>query len=442
VGAPSALFPIDPLDDDGFDRLMAAFEPFESAPHVAVAVSGGSDSLALAHLAAAWAARRGGAVTAITVDHGLRPASADEAGRVAAWMAAAGIGHVVLGWRGPKPATGLQAAARAMRYALLEGWCRRAGVLHLLLGHQRDDQIETVRMRADRGSGPLGRAGMSAVRETAGLRLLRPLLGVPRARLRATLTARGREWIDDPSNDDIRFARARLRRTPGLLAAGDPAVLGAARVASERAAAALLAGAARLHPAGFATVDPHALLAGGPEVGRHALAALVATLGGREHFPRSVRVARAWAALAGGPLRAGITLGGCRILPRAGGLLVCRETGRITDEAEVHAGVRAIWDGRFAISVAGPPGARAVLRRLGEDGWRRLCENVRAAAPVIAGLPAPVRPALPALWAGGEPVALPHLGCGRGTANIDSLRFDSLAFAPSRPLTGGGFMLV
>src|SRR5262249_10518462 len=109
-----------------FHHLMAAVGPFETRPHLAVAVSGGSDSLALTLLAAAWARRRGGAMTAITVDHGLRAEAGGEARQVGRWLRARGIAHRILRWRptGAMPG-GLQAAARAARYGLLADWCRR-----------------------------------------------------------------------------------------------------------------------------------------------------------------------------------------------------------------------------------------------------------------------------------------------------------------------------
>ena len=89
------------LEPAQFDRLMLAVGPFESRPRLAVAVSGGGDSVALALLAADWATRRGGTVTAITVDHGLRAAAAAEARQVGRWMKARGIAHRILRWRPP-----------------------------------------------------------------------------------------------------------------------------------------------------------------------------------------------------------------------------------------------------------------------------------------------------------------------------------------------------
>src|SRR6185436_2130692 len=186
---------------------MAPFAPFETAPTVAVAVSGGRDSLALALLARAWAAGRGGNVIALIVDHGLRAESAGEAATTLGVLRQQGIEGVILCWSGAKPSSAVQEAARAARYRLLREECRRRGVLHLLVAHHADDQAETVAMRAARQSGPDGLAGMSAAVELPEVRLLRPLLGVLRSRLTATLIARGVPWIDDPSNADPRFER-------------------------------------------------------------------------------------------------------------------------------------------------------------------------------------------------------------------------------------------
>ena len=208
-----------------FAGLIEALGPFEQRPRVAVAVSGGPDRLCLCLLAAGWAAARGGVVSALIVDHGLRPEAAAEARQVAAWLRARRIDHHVLRWADVKPATGIQAAAREARYRLLSDWCRAVAILHLLLGHHLDDQAETVALRQARQSGAAGLAGMAAVREVAGLRLLRPFLRVPKARLLATLKTLDQPWLEDPSNLAPSFARGRLRRSAGLDASFDIAVV-------------------------------------------------------------------------------------------------------------------------------------------------------------------------------------------------------------------------
>ena len=199
------------LTADDFASLMAPFAPFENHPVLAVAVSGGRDSLALALLAHDWAQARAGRIVGLIVDHGLRAEAAREAEATRVLLARHGIAAEILRWRGAKPAHGLQEAARLARYRLLFEACRQVGMLHLLAAHHADDQAETVAMRAARGSGADGLAGMAALVEQRHARLLRPLLPVPRARLTATLEALGVAWIDDPSNADPRFERVRVR---------------------------------------------------------------------------------------------------------------------------------------------------------------------------------------------------------------------------------------
>ncbi|MCJ2137645.1 tRNA lysidine(34) synthetase TilS [Methylobacterium sp. J-026] len=182
-----------------------------------LAVSGGPDSTSLmhatAHLAAHLRAGRGApAVQVATVDHGLRPESRAEAEAVGRAARALGLPHAILAWAGPKPGTGLQAAARAARYGLLTAEARRVGAGLVLTGHTRDDQAETVLMRLAAGSGPAGLAGMRAARALApGIGLGRPFLTLPKSALVAWCEARGIPYLRDPGNADPRFARGRLR---------------------------------------------------------------------------------------------------------------------------------------------------------------------------------------------------------------------------------------
>src|SRR5215472_14255742 len=131
-----------PLSDEELAVRLDRLGAFERRPRLAVAVSGGADSMALALSAAAWARHRGGAITALTVDHRLRPESTGEARQVGAWLTARGIAHETLVWEGPHPTGDIQAAARTARYRLLEAWCAQHGVLHLLTAHHREDQAE------------------------------------------------------------------------------------------------------------------------------------------------------------------------------------------------------------------------------------------------------------------------------------------------------------
>jgi len=431
----------DPVGAEEFAQLMAAFAPFEPTPDLAVAVSGGSDSMALALLAQAWVRAEGGRVFALTVDHGLRPEASAEAAQTAAWCAAHGIAHETLVWTGPHPASGIQEAARHARYRLLEDWCRARGVLHLLVAHQRDDQAETYVMRSLRQSGSDGLAGMAAIVERGAVRVLRPLLGVSRARLQATLNAVGQCWIDDPSNRNPAYLRTQLRAARSSLeAAEDGATLaahfGAARVESEKECARLLARSAMLHPAGFAWLDPAPLRQAPRDHGGKALAAILATIGGADYPPRRERLERLLALVIEG-LSAGRTLGGCLILPRRGTILICREPAAMAPPQPVGAGVTR-WDGRFDLALGAAPAREILLGGLGPDLHGLPLEATAA----LTMIPPAARPSLPVLRDAKGVVAIPPLGYFSGWSGQRVEAGLRMAFRPTRPLTGAGFRIV
>ena len=202
--------------------LEQLFADFRSYTHVGLAVSGGPDSVALMHLAQTWRNNRamhGAAaddvmpeLTVLTVDHGLRPNSAAEVRQVKSWAEACGLRHETLTWRGEKPASGIQAAAREARYRLLADWAdRNNGDVAIATAHHKDDQAETVLMRLARGSGPDGLSAMRRIASLGRLTLLRPLLGLAKSELIALLVEREAAWIEDPSNDRLDFERVRLR---------------------------------------------------------------------------------------------------------------------------------------------------------------------------------------------------------------------------------------
>jgi tRNA(Ile)-lysidine synthase len=309
-----------PLDGAAFEQLMAPFGPFEARPELAVAVSGGRDSLCLALLTHEWSTARGGRVVALIVDHGLRPEAAGEASVTASRLQGRGIDSVVLRWKGAKPQAGLQEAARAARYRLLREACRERGILHLLVAHHADDQAETIAMRAARTSGPDGLAGMAALVEWPEMRLLRPLLPVPRERLSAALVSRGVAWIDDPSNIDPRFERVRLRLA-GTIAPGQP---DADRLRAAREVEAARAGAAlfEAREQGCVAVDRMAFARLPPPTRARLISRVVQALGGGDHPPRRDRLERALIRMSAGSNRGksgrgqDFTLSGCRFALR------------------------------------------------------------------------------------------------------------------------------
>ncbi len=193
--------------------LFAGLDRF---PALVLAVSGGPDSTALMLLAARWrkGLKRKPKLIAVTIDHRLRAESKGEAAAVKRQAKALGLEHHTLPWRGRKPSTGLQQAARLARYRLLAQAAREVGAGAVLTAHTLDDQAETVLIRLSRGSGLTGLAAMQRMTVVPGqqaVRLVRPLLDLPKARLLATLKAAKITFADDSSNRDPRFTRVRLR---------------------------------------------------------------------------------------------------------------------------------------------------------------------------------------------------------------------------------------
>jgi tRNA(Ile)-lysidine synthase len=404
---------------------MAGLGPFEAAPKIAVAVSGGADSLALILLSHRWALALGGEATALCVDHGLRCESSAETRQIGRWMKARGISHRVLVWKHGvgRPKAALQAQARLARYGLLSRWCRKHGVLHLALGHHAGDQAETMLMRLARGGGPDGLAGMSAVASRQSARIVRPLLAVQPDRLRATLQAAGQAWIEDPSNSNPAFERVRWRRliAPSLVSclAGAAREIGEERCRRERELADLLAGA-RVDLAGFVDFPLKELAGAGADLVERALGRCLIAVGGADYAPRQESLALLRRSLcADAPAR---TLGGCRIVCRGGHLFVFREAAAAREVVRLGAGEAGRWDGRFDLSTQRP----GRIARLGEEGWARLPAALRPRS-----IPREAALALPALWRRGRAPELPRIGSAPG--------FGPARFSPGQSLAPSGF---
>ncbi len=434
-----------PPDDAEFALSMTRLGPFEPAPHLAAAISGGSDSLALALLAAAWVRAAGGRLTALVVDHRLRSGSGAEARRTAGLLKDRGIEPVILTRCGPAPETAIEEAAREARYRLLGGWCRAHRVLHLLVGHTREDRAETLLLRLSSGTGVDGLAAMPAVQETSWGRVLRPLLPVARDRLRALLRRRGIDWLDDPHNSDPAFARPRLRRCAEVLAgegltaarlSRTAARIGEARAVLESATASFLAAAALIHPCGFVRLDRRALGEAPPDTGRRALERVIRTVGGAAYAPRRARLEPLYAALAGAGEIGPRTLGGCIVRPDRDAILVAREA--TADAVAVAGGGELLWDRRFRLRLSASAEGRGGLRvgALGRKGWN----DLRGARPEpdVRRIPAVVGPGLPALSDACGLLEVPHLGYRR----VREALVERILFAPANPVAATEFAVV
>jgi len=308
--------------------------PFEPSPHLAVATSGGSDSMALALLADTWAKQRGGRITALTVDHRLRPESSAEAAQVARWCAEKHITHHTLTPAHTEAGNNLQSNARTWRYGALTQWCRTQHVLHLLLAHHQGDQLETHLLMQARGATTDGAAAMPRVRVMQGVRLLRPLLAVTRSELQAFLEHQHQPYISDPSNDDTRFARVRLRThlqtTPHDTVATLHSIQHAAamRQASDRELANAAYACCSLWPDGSGRIHAPAFFALEPQLATALLANMLRCLRGTHTRPRQHETLRLYEALKQPECKA--TLHVCRITRTSESILLTREPNAAT----------------------------------------------------------------------------------------------------------------
>jgi len=360
------------LDRLTIERLEAA----AAGGPILIALSGGGDSLALLHL---MADRCGPArLRAAIVDHALRPGSEVDAARAQAAAVAIGVTAEVLTLSWDANTSRAQSAARDQRYRALTGAARRHGACVIATGHTRDDQAETVLLRAARDSGWRGLAGMRALApapiwpEGRGLWLARPLLSARRDDLRTLLRERGACWIEDPANANPNFARVRARAVLSELQAEglDPMRLAALAERLATHADALDQAALALIESAVAFADDVAVIdlaawRGAEAVRERTLAVLIAAASGQARPPAADGVEAELT-------RTGaVTLGGALLRRNRDAIRISRDPGALTGRADgakpppplvLAPDVEAVWDGRLAV-FAREPGWSVIVER-------------------------------------------------------------------------------
>lgn len=379
-------------------RPLASLSADQSSPLI-TCLSGGADSTALALLAESYARQTGRQHSTTIIDHGIRPAAAQEAARTAQRMRQCGIAATIRRVTAAAPSSGIQPWARAQRYAIATADARQQGAV-LLLGQHAGDQAETVWMRLHRGSGLAGLAGMRPLARRDGVVMLRPLLGFQRQELEHICQHAGVAWETDPSNADPQFERVRVRAA--LAGMPDMAeqlqrLSAAAGVIDDHLlqAVADAVSLVQLAPDGSAVLD--AALPDLPAaVARRLLSQVIRQVGGRPHPPGSDALDRLRRRM---QMRQAATLGGCRLQPAAHGQMaghwrVMAEIGRQPARSRLPAGGRIVHDGRWLLHsrfggivrsfAAMPPDARDSWHDV--PGWQGVPAAVRAALPVIETL--------------------------------------------------------
>ncbi len=395
-------------------ELRELFHDLTGFERIALAVSGGADSLALMVMIRRWLDHLAPPlpnITVLTVDHRLRQEAASEAEWVAARANELDFAHETLVWDAEKPATGIQAAARAARYRLMSRYCRQHDIPAIVTAHTQNDQAETLLMRLARGSGVDGLSGMSPRSECGGVQLLRPLLPVARADLEAFLRSQGRQWLNDPSNQSERYERVRIRKalhtleTLGISRASLSLTarrLRRARAALDISVAEFLENRLTVHDAAYAELPVSGLLEAPEEVALRALARITLAFGGNESAPQLARLEDAYMRLGQRP--AGLTIGGCLFSLRRDEFIITREFGRLDrSETPLQPVETAEWDRRFAIRAPGDYGKTLMLRPLGPDGLAVITQSGSG----LGAMPRAAAMTLPSLWSGGEPVYVP-----------------------------------
>ncbi len=359
--------------------LVETCSPDPERP-IAVAVSGGSDSMALFWHLSGWAERARRPLHVLSVDHGLRAESTEECRFVASQSARAGHDCVLLSWDGHQSG---QAAARQGRHRLLAKAARQAGAKVLCLGHTLDDVVETLLMRRRRGvksasqAGPVLASASPVWPHGRGLAMVRPLLLSRRLALRHWLEQGGRHWIDDPSNANPAYERARLRQQLSRHPDWREPLGRLALLALRRRHAAGASLAAVLRDRQHVRVDPDGLIrfdGTGLDHSRAALAlgVLIRVASGGDRLPRPAAVSEVLGRIARPGDR--MTIGGAWLQKSRGGLLIGRDPGAARARL-----VHGLWDGRYEADATAPERVPVapLLRQSAPpgSGWREVLSD-------------------------------------------------------------------
>lgn len=354
-----------PLNQEEFNALMRSTSVAD-AKNIAVAVSGGGDSMALTLFLKNWCDANNVSLVALTIDHGLRDASGQEAWQVGKWMEGFKIDHHILHWEGDKPTSNIQDEARSARYRIIGNWCIENKVSDLFVAHHLDDQAETFLIRLFRGSGVDGLSAMNVssplpLNSEVQVCVHRPFLKVPKKRLIAFLKKEGLAWIEDPSNYQDRYTRIKVR---SLLSDSEIDGLNADRMAATayrmRRVKSLLdeltdsaeSEYVSFDKLGFATLNPGFADELHEEIALRLLSRCLKKVSGEQYVPRLNKLEYLLESLKSEDFT-GQTLHGTLLLKNNEGQInICREGSKISDRIDITSPKQYLWDRRFLINSA------------------------------------------------------------------------------------------
>jgi tRNA(Ile)-lysidine synthase len=411
-GALSALAHPVPLSAEFFSSLLDPFSPLSGK--IAIAVSGGPDSMALAFCVKRWGQRE---LVALVVDHGLRTESTQEAEQVKERLENMNIAVEILKWQHENVTTRLHEKARDARYRLLTEACTRLGAGDLFVAHHREDQAETVLMRLAKGSGVEGLAGIAITSMRDNIRILRPFLTVAKQNLIATCVAADIHTVADPSNTSDKFARGRLRKIMPVLS-NEGMTIDSLNLLGERAretndaldfyATLFMQTFAIPVQGGCIRIDCDALRKIPRATAARVMAKALRYTHDAGYPPERLALATLLDAILMAQHPTVRSLYGCLLSLTGSQMLILREPAAVAEIIPAMPGQTLLWDTRWSISLPPDITAGSVIKALGNQPHKRidtLAPGLRRMVPQGR-----VRATLPALWHGSDLIAIPSFG--------------------------------
>lgn len=346
----------------------------KSPERLAVAVSGGVDSMCLAYLCLQRTQLQKVGMIALIVDHGLRSESYHEAIWVKKFLEKKGVRSEILVWQGDKPKVNIHQHARNARYRLLTEYCKANGIAHLLTAHNLEDQAETVLLRIWRGSGIDGISGIARKVKLNDITILRPLLKYSRKRIEITLEQAGWQWVNDPSNTNMKYSRTKVRAllnsledrnlwVSRLFLLAENATR--TRLFLEKETRKAVDKNVTMHFYGYALIDQEGFCMLEEEVALRTLSYCLKKISGNVYPPRFESLKRIFK-LIKHKHKIATTLWGCELRQKKHDIVIYRELKAI--EAMRPVDENPVWDKRYTIT--SPPGF--YIGCLGCEGWKTI----------------------------------------------------------------------
>jgi len=396
-----------------------------SASYIALAVSGGGDSMALVLLMHSFVKENGGKLIAFTVEHGLREDSLAEAEGVHKILSGLGIEHRILKWEGEKPKTRIEELAREARYNLLIEECKKEGVDYLAVAHNIEDLVETFWIRLSHGSGLDGLSSIAPVFERQSVKIIRPLLDFTREELRAVCKSANVEWFEDSSNKDEKYLRVKLRKFEQMLKdeglTSDRLLKVITKLEDSRegldfAVTEYSKEVLEYFDLGYIRLDVEKFKKYPKDIQRRILAKALDDVYPQKYKTGFDLVDSATSSIVDNDFK-GVTLSGCEIFPeKEGGVFIAREYSRVEASLEVKNGV--IWDNRVELECINLE-HQCRVAALGDEGLRQLKADIKL-KNCLEKLPYKIKLSIPAIWQEDRLLSVPNLGynCQENLADI------------------------